>query len=417
MVAGNTRIKNYTVAMKLFALLASLLIVPVTVFATDPNVRSLVQGNNRFAGELYQQLAVKEGNQFISPYSISTALGMTYLGARGETAGQMAATLHFAGEQSATAATFGKLQQQLNAIQDMENIELAVANALFPMQGVTLNSKFAETIKQSFGGKIQALDFAGDAQGSADTINSWVAAQTNEKIQQIIDANSLDPMMRLVLANAIYFKGPWATPFDTANTKAAEFTLPDTTRVSTKMMNRSGEILYAANEQLSLVDLPYADGRLTMTVLLPNEGVNLSTLEQQFSPALLGDLYSQLEERDVQLSLPKFRIETSYELSKTLTAMGMIAAFSPNKADFSGLLANDEQLFIGLVIHKAFVEVSEEGTEAAAATTVGMRTTSIREPKPPVIFNANRPFLFLIRDRQSDSILFLGRLEDPRAAG
>ncbi len=376
--------------------------------------QKLVSGNNQFATELYTQLAPSDGNLFFSPYSVSSALAMTYAGARGATAEQMAGALHFPLAADKIAGAFNTLQLELNAIQRDGQIELAIANALYPQQGIKLDSAFTNQIESQFQAKVAPLDLVGNPKESATTINSWVADQTKGKISRIISPDLLDPLTRLILVNAIYFKGNWETPFKKQNTSMQPFNLPDGSKTETPMMHRTGEISCAATEDLSLVDLPYSGGRLSMTILLPNHGIDIGAIESKLSASRIGELIAKLEEREVQLAIPKFKIESLYELTQNLTALGMTAAFDPQQADFSGIFESPEQLYIGMVIHKAFIEVNEEGTEAAAATAVGIRATAIREPKPPVLFKADRPFLFLIRDRKSGSILFAGRLSDPQ---
>ena len=395
------------------AIVVPLLLSTRTPLRAAPERAAVVAGNSEFAFALYRELSASDGNLFVSPFSVSTALAMTYAGAAGVTASQMAETLRFPFPPGELAEAFGGLQGRINSRREIDGIEMAVANSLWPQRGFELRDGFIELVRASFAGELRELDYASDAAGAAGVINGWVADRTNGRIRNIATPGALTPMTRLVLVNAIYFNGDWSHQFDPENTRPEEFAADGGQPVDVPMMNLTAELPYAAVDGARLVDLPYAGGALSMTVLLPPADGDLSALEERLDARRIDDWMAALEQREVELALPKFTLESSFELGGTLAAMGMPDAFTPGRADFSGMVADQRPFFIGAILHKAFVEVAEEGTEAAAATAVVMRTTAIREPLPPVVLRVDRPFLFLIRDRASGSILFLGRVTNP----
>lgn len=355
---------------------------------------------NQLTFDLYGKLsAQQDGNLFISPYSISSALAMVYGGARGETAEQMISTLRFGG-QGATHPAFSHLREKLNGIQEKGRVQLSVANSLWPQKDYVFLADYLTLAKEFYGCEIEAVDYKADPEGTRLKINGWAEEKTNERIKDLIPAGMLDPLARLVLANAIYFKGDWASQFETRRTRPAPFTLADGTTVEVPMMSQTADFKIARAEDFQALELPYEGGDLSMLILLPNKPDTLPAINEE----TLGNL--QFGEMEVMVQLPKFRVEWKFELSRTLAGMGMPLAFS-DRADFSGM-DGSRNLYIGVVVHKAFVEVNEEGTEAAAATAVGIRTTSM-----PPQFIANRPFLFLIRENNTGAILFIGRVMDP----
>ncbi|OHB77236.1 MAG: hypothetical protein A2Z25_08330 [Planctomycetes bacterium RBG_16_55_9] len=385
----------------------------------DQGKSMVVQGNNTFALSLYAKLQSESGNLFFSPYSISTALAMTYTGARGRTASQIAEVLHFpVGTESTElnpkqlASEFGELVKDLNARGERGAYELSVANALWGQKGYGFLAEFLGLVEKHYGGRLSEVDFAGAAETARQTINAWVEKQTNDKIKNLIAQGVLDSMTRLVLTNAIYFKGHWARQFEEDRTKDAPFTLADGQKVDVAMMNQTANFGYMEAEALQALELPYVDDELSMIVLLPREHDGLSELEKSLTLENLSQWMSKLYKREVVVSMPKFKLTSQFSLASVLRVMGMEDAFS-RSADFSGMNGKKD-LFISAVIHKAYVDVNEEGTEAAAATAVTMKLTSIGPgPRPPV-FRADHPFLFLIRDNQSGSILFIGRVMNPK---
>ncbi|UCE99594.1 MAG: serpin family protein [Planctomycetota bacterium] len=380
----------------------------------DPNVsrqtdkQMIVEGNNRFALDLYEKLQKQEGNLFFSPFSISTALAMTYAGARGETEKQMSKLLHFSLSGEKVHSTFGALLKDLNARGEKGGYELTVANALWGQRGYGFLKEFLGLVKTEYGSSLNEVDFAGATEAARQTINDWVKKETRDKIKELIGPGVLDSLTRLVLTNAIYFKGNWAKQFKEEDTQDAPFTLLSGTKVNVPMMNRTGDFNYMETEEFQGLELPYVDNELSMIILLPKEIDGLGGLEKTLTTEKL----SRLSQREVIVSVPKFRMTSKFGLADVLKSMGMKDAFVLSAADFSGMDGTKE-LFISAVIHKAYVDVNEEGTEAAAATGVKMRLTAVG-PREKTVFRADHPFLFLIRDNHSGSILFLGRLMNPK---
>jgi len=391
----------------------------------DGDEKLVVAGNNRFALQLYQKLRGGDGNLFFSPYSISTALAMTCAGARGQTETQMAETLGFATSAEVLARigasgkpltrqefahAFGHIIKGLNARGDEAQYQLRVANALWGQKDYEFLSSFTKRIETAYGGKLKELDFVTAAEQARRTINAWVEKQTNDKIKDLIRPGVLDAMTRLVLTNAIYFKGNWASQFDEDRTREAPFTVRDGEKIQAPMMNQRARFGYAETETLQVLELPYVGEELSMVILLPKETDGIDALEGDLTAENLATWLGRIRKREVIASIPKFKMTSKFSLASVLASMGMPLAFTRN-ADFSGMTGKRD-LFISAVIHQAYVDVNEEGTEAAAATAVTMKLTSIGPDRTPV-FRADHPFLFMIRDAKSNSILFLGRVENP----
>jgi serine protease inhibitor len=369
----------------------------------------LVQGNNTFAFDLHSRINAGKENLIYSPYSISTCLAMTYAGARGQTELQMARTLHFTTNQAQLHAAFATLQKQLNEAEKQQGIQLNVANALWGQKGHPFLPAFLQIAQQNYDARVNQVDFGTESESARKEINDWVSKKTNGKIEEILPSGSLGALTRLVLVNAIYFKGQWATQFDKSKTAPADFAVSSSQKVKAPLMNLKAKFKFAEKDTFQLLEMPYKGGELSMVVLLPKEVDGIRKLESSLNQKELSGWLSQALNREVNVFLPKFKITAEFELDKTLAAMGMVDAFS-SKADFSGM-DGARDLFISSVVHKAYVEVNEEGTEAAAATATTMRATSIQLPPPT--FRADHPFLFLIRDVKSGSILFMGRVADP----
>jgi len=377
--------------------------------------QAIVKGNNEFALELYAKLRTQEGNLFFSPYSISTALAMAYAGARGETESQMAKALHFFTTPSTSggfASEFGAIVKDLNVRGAKGGYELNVANALWGQRGYGFLAEFLEPIKNNYGGELNEVDFINASETARQTINSWVEKQTRNKIKDLIQQGVLDSMTRLVLTNAIYFKGNWARQFEKDKTKESPFTLISGKEVNVPMMNQTAEFNYMEADDFQGLELPYVNDELSMIILLPRKVDGLSGLEKILVMEKFSGWLSELGKREVIVSVPKFKMTSQFSLADVLRSMGMTDAFSV-KANFSGMNGKRD-LFISAVVHKAYVDVYEEGTEAAAATAVVMKTTSVMPGQIPV-FRADHPFLFLIRDNKTGSILFIGRAMNPSA--
>jgi len=375
-----------------------------------------VEGNNAFAADLYGQLRNQSGNLFFSPESISTALAMTYAGARGNTASEMAKTLHFTLPPDRLHPAMGALLSDLNATHN--GYQLRVANALWAQRDYTFLDDFLKLIKNDYGAGFNRVDFKGAPDAARLTINQWVEQKTENKIKDLISPGLLNARTKLVLTNAIYFKGDWQTQFDKMQTKDEDFHLSPSQTVQAPLMHREGGFNYFNGGTFQALEIPYKSRELSMIVFLPNEVSDLSAFERSLTASSMQQWLGQLRPvPKVILAMPKFKMTKQFGLKDTLEAMGMPRAFAEGVADFSGMTGDTtRKLFISAVIHKAFIDVNEEGTEAAAATAViMMRPTAARlePPPPPPVFRADHPFVFLIRDNRSGGILFMGRITDP----
>jgi serpin B len=380
--------------------------------ANQPGNTPIVQGDNHFAVDLYAELDHEQAgnNLFFSPTSISLALAMAAGGARGATESEMADVLHLSADLAQAHAHYHQLLEQWNSAGEKRPYQLHVANRLWGLKGYPIRAEFLDLTRQQYGAEMKLVDFAQPVVASRE-INRWVEQQTNDKIKDLIPPSSLDARTRLVLTNAVYFKGNWVHPFDKKNTRDEDFTTASQQKTKTPLMHRKSSAGYAEDETLQALEIPYAGADLSMVVLLPKKSDGLPDLEKAVTLDKLTLLISKLRVREVDVYLPKFKMETSFSLKATLQAMGMKRAFSGD-ADFSGI-SSTEHLYISDVIHKAFVDVNEEGTEAAAATGVPMRAMAVRRPTPVPVFRADHPFLFMIRDTKAGSVLFLGRLTAP----
>ncbi len=405
--------------------LAVLAVNPAAPAATaalevTPGMSTSATGQDAFATDLYARVRGQKGNVFFSPYSISTALTMAWAGTGGQTAQEMAVVLHLpaakAADRAATIRTAAAIQKQFTAAGGSK-FQLNVANALWGQRGYPFKAAYLRTVRDSFDGGLETVDFR-DEPVARRTINKWVEVQTKDKIKDLIGPNVLVPSTRLVLTNAIYFKAAWASQFKVAATKKAPFHLDADKTVDADMMNQTiGGIGYAEADGVRLLELPYEGRGVSMVILLPVKQDGLANLEQSLTADKLAGWLGKLQGRLVHVSMPKFKTTTPVvSLRPTLQAMGMSRAFDAKQADFSGMSdSTTEPLYIGDVIHKAFVDMNEEGTEAAAATaTVGLAGAHPMPPPPqPIDFIADHPFVYLIRDKKTGDILFLGRLADP----
>jgi len=391
--------------------LAAVLIGGSACAGGQPAETAAAAANNAFAVDLYRQLRTGEGNLFFSPFSLESALAMTALGAHGQTAQQMYAVLGFGEESQRLHAELGRLSARLTAPGKDRGYQLAVANALWGQQGFHFLPEFLASASQTYGAGLRQVDFVGNRELSRQTINAWVEKQTQDKIQELLKPDHITRDSVLVLTNAIYFKGDWARQFSKESTRDEPFTLADGRRINVPMMHQTGAFRYAEDERAQVLEMPYAKEELSMVVILPRKADGLAELERGLSIARLDEwLTSPRPHGEVQVAIPRFKMTAEFELDKVLGAMGMPLAFSA-AADFSGI-STQERLAISAVVHKAFVEVNEEGTEAAAATGV---VVSRLAAAMPLIFRAEHPFLFLIREHSSGAILFMGRVSDPGA--
>ena len=385
------------------------------VTGTQAEESLLVEDNSAFAIDLYRKLGESNGNLFFSPYSISTALGMTYGGARGNTAKQMAKVLRFSLNQEDLHFAFSQLLSKLNKLQEAGNIRLNVANSLWPQQDYAFLDEYLSLVEQNYGVSIDPVDYKHAHENARAMINRWVEDKTQNKIKDLIQPGILNALTRLVLVNAIYFKGGWQNPFKTERTKLSPFRTFSGKSVQVPMMTQRQILGYADLGSFQMLEVPYAGNETSMIVILPKANKDLKQLETRMSTERLSEWLNRLNDREVVVYLPKFELTSTFRLDETLVSMGMSDAFNETKANFAGMDGNEDWLHIGAVVHKAFIEVNEEGTEAAAATAVIMAARGTLSPPP--VFRADHPFLFLIHEKQTGSILFMGRVSDPTVSG
>lgn len=374
----------------------------------------MAAANNAFAIDLYGELGA--GNVFFSPNSIELALAMAFSGARGATADEMAKVLHFTAPED--AGSLGAFAAALNAPTAPDGkprgYVLSEANALWVQKGQAILQQYLDLLRERFGAPPREVDFANDPAGATRAINTWVARNTNDKIKELMRAGDVTRETRLVLTNAIYFKGTWAAPFAEIQTRPEAFRTAAGQEEKPPMMHRTGDYAIFENGDLQALKLPYSGGELSMVVLLPRRPEGLPALDKSLTAASLDAWIGGAAREKVQVTLPKFTVEGRFLLADPLKYLGMAAAFGSG-ADFSGITGRKD-LSISEVIHQAFVAVDEEGAEAAAATAVGIRATAMVRQAPPAIFRADHPFLFLIRHEASGAILFMGRLNSTGAA-
>ena len=380
--------------------------------ASAEAVRAAAASNNRFALALYQHLADTDGNLFFSPYSIYTALMMTYAGAAGMTAEQMKQALAVELPDSEIHAALNTLNLKLGQDSEFNGkpaFAFNVANQLWGQKGFVLSEQFLNTLSAYYNADLKAVDFA-DSENARALINLWVAAQTNDRIKDLIPAGVLNALTRLVLTNAVYFKAAWMNQFDPALTSQGAFSLPDGSSAEVPMMHAERTMRAYVDEGLKAVELPYEGGTYSMVLLMPAQG-SLPEFEKSLDAERFEAILNELSGAAVTLSMPKFKLESAFGLSDAMKALGMVDAFEPGSADFSGMEAT-RSLYISDLLHKAYVDVNEEGTEAAAATAVVVGQTSM--PAESYVIDFDHPFLFFIRNIQTNTILFMGRLADPR---
>jgi serpin B len=380
----------------------------------------LVEGNTAFALDFYRAVKEEQENFIFSPHSISAAFVMTYAGARNNTEVQMARTLHFNLPRERLHAAFNALDLALNSRGQGEensegtNFKLNIINAAWAQQGYSFLQDFLDILAVNYGTGMYILDFVSDPESSRQTINNWVAQQTEDKIKDLLPPDSIDSLTRLVLTNAIYFYGAWAVPFDKDLTRSGNFYLADDDVVSVPMMSffqnikEKETLLAVVLDGYTAVDLPYKGREISMLILVPDRG-RFFEFEQALDASLIDQTLESLRPWDLNLRMPKFKYESEFELKDTLSQLGMPEAFDPNYADFSGMNGNRE-LYIQEGYHKGFISVDEKGTEAAAATAVVITLSSAETPLNVTI---DRPFIYLIRDIKTNAILFMGRVMNP----
>jgi serpin B len=383
-----------------------------------PDRIELVSGNNEFALALYHQISSGDANLFYSPYSISIALAMTYAGARGQTADQMAQAMHFTLPEARLHPAFNRLALELDGRSKVEGLDpnqafqLSVANSLWGQSGFHFEQVFLDTLARNYDAGMRLVDYRKDAEAARQTINDWVNQSTQGKIKDIIPKGALDELTRLVLANAVYFKATWQHPFEPNATQPGSFHLRDGTSIEVPMMREEADRRSLQGDGYRAVELSYVGGQLSMLVLLPDEG-RLGDIESRLNAGLVDATVAALQSGEVILTMPKFKFEWSTGLVDGLKALSMEDAFDRDQADFAGM-DGARDLYICDVLHKAFISVDEQGTEAAAATVVIVSATSM--PTNVTEIEIDRPFFFLIRDNPTGTILFVGRVMNPAAS-
>lgn len=387
----------------------------------ETRVMELAGRNTRFACELFRAVGASGGNLFVSPYSLSTALAMTRAGAAGETAKQMDAVLHLPRE---FPAVFREMVAQLHDAPQVPEeggrgratvpaYTLAVANGIFSQKGWSFLDAFRKVVAEDFASEFQEVDFKVPEQARS-AINQWVEAKTKDRIKDIVPAGLPRPDTRMALANAIHFKASWAEPFSEEMTADGPFAVAPGKDVVAKRMKKTGRFAYAETEDALWVEIPYRANETSMVILLPKAKDGLDAIVSKLDGEKLSTAMRSLASRKIALELPRFTFTSELDASSALSRLGMTDAFMAGKADFTGI-TTQEPLFIGAVLHKAFVAVDEKGTEAAAATVVLMRAGSAPRPDEPTPFVVDHPFLFLIRHRKTGAVLFMGRVTDPTA--
>jgi len=378
------------------------------------DIASVVDGNNAFALDIYSSLRSQNGNLILSPYSISLALAMTYAGAQGQTESQMAQALHFTGQDKLHPA-FNALDLALEQApqivdKDQEPMQLSIANAVWAEQTYAFQQDFLDVISLNYGAGVHLADFINQAEPARKEINNWVSDQTKKKINDLLPKNSVDADTRMVLVNAIYFKADWLDQFKSNSTGDDNFHLLNGTDVTAKIMHADlFGIPYAQGDGYQAAELAYAGNTSAMDIIVPDAG-KYEAFESTFDSAMLNEILNGMQPASVSLGLPKFKFTSEFSLPNTLQNLGMTDAFDGDLADFSGMTGNKE-LYIGNIIHKAFVAVDEKGTEAAAATVVIMQTAGAIQMN--VNLQVDRPFIFIIRDTVHGQILFMGRVLNP----
>ena len=385
-----------------------------SVFRNQAEGEKLASAATKFAWNLYKQLLLSNsGNIFLSPASISIALGMTYLGARGNTASEMKDVLFF--KDVDDKHLHSSFEDMLVALKNTDGkFALHTANRLYCEQSFKLLEEFMLRTKMHYQAEMAAVDFKGNHEGVREEINQWVEEQTAKKITDLLAAGTLNPLVRLILVNAIYFKGDWQYKFNETATKDGDFHISPTKKITVPLMfqNTKFNLGFSTDVKSWIIELPYVDNKLSMFVILPDKVDGLQLLEQnlKFEHLINPEKEFHMRPTKTQVTLPRFKLEQSFSLADTLATMGILDLFDVKQADLSGIDGSGD-LFVSKVIHKAFIEVNEEGSEAAAATAVVMMLRSM--PGPPPMFKANHPFLFFIRENSTKAILFFGKVVEP----
>ncbi len=395
----------------------SRLVVPNSV---NEDMKVVSDGNNNFAFDLYPLLQPKDSNFLYSPYSISSILAMALAGARGETALQMADILRLPLPPEQLHPAFNAIEAEiLSHSKDRggpneEGFILNVANSIWGQQDRPYQVEYLDTLSENYGAGLHTADFTNAPEEARQAINTWVSQQTHEKILDLFPSGSITPMTRLVLANAIYFKGGWLYPFDVALTKSDYFFFLVGGQTTVTMMHNTATYGYKKTDKYEVIDLPYQGGGESMRIIMPIVD-EFANIEKSLNATTLKDITSGLEEKKIDLSLPQFNLESRFALREVLIEMGMLNAFAPLSANFSGI-DGTRDLYIDKLEHKTIIKVDENGTEAAAASGAALGLTAMDE-NPPMLVSINHPFIFVIQDQETGLLLFIGRVLNPTKTG
>ncbi len=408
----------FTYTLCLLLPLAAMAQTSMTPDSATVDRDEVARGNNVFATTLYGQLRNTSDNVFLSPESISIAMALTYAGARGKTAEEIANTLHFTLDRTRLHSAMAMLLRDINAGGPAHGYQLRTVNALWLQQEYGFREEYASLVEQYYGAALKYVDYINSAPYARSLINDWVVKQTDHKIRDLIAPGAVSASTRMVLTNAVYFKGDWLTPFNKADTRDEAFHIRLNRNINASLMKQTGTFGYYEGIDFKAVQVPYQGNDLAMVVILPNAMDGLASLERAMTPGALAEWGEKLDNgsKTIQIYLPKFQVTSGFSLSRTLGAMGIHAAFDSTRADFSGLaqgLKTNNNLSISDVIHKAYITVDEQGTEAAASSAALAPLTGAPQTGPLPVFKADHPFVFLIRDTRSGSILFMGRVLDP----
>ncbi|MBN1759218.1 MAG: serpin family protein [Chitinispirillaceae bacterium] len=413
---GNSDSPDNTQLTTPFAVAKSASVSREAATASETTLSEQVESNNAFAVALYKELLTENDNLFFSPYSITSALAMTAAGAIGETRQQILDALQVTLEETEFDAAINSFDQSITSYTDAtEGVTLNIVNSSWIQANWDFRVSYLDHLSRYYGAGVNLLNFMEDPENCRTIINTWIAQQTNDKIRNLLPEGSIYPETVLVLTNAIYFLGNWLYSFDPELTQDKTFTRTDRSDIQVPVMslNEPDEkvgMYYSRVGNVRALDFPYKGDRLAMTVLLPDEDT-YSSFESALSTDIVNGLITALDSVELQVSLPKFEFTYgTVSLKKAMKSLGMVDAFDGSLADFSGI-DGQRLLYVDDIHHKAFISVDEEGTEAAAATAVTMTWESVDPDE--VVFNVNRPFMYLIRDRETGMILFMGRVVDP----
>lgn len=390
------------------ALAISLIVAAAPAFAADSGYREAADAVNKFAFDIYRKCAPEGESSCISPYSIASAFSMLYAGAAGETAAELERVL---GWSPSIHESMSVLRREMTDIPD-EAAQLFVANSIWPALRFRMREEYTSLLERGYAAEVRPQDYAADPDASRRAIDEWVEEHTMGKIKDIMPEGSVNALTSLVLVNALYFRSAWINEFPKGATSSELFRAPSGYKKVDMMKKKGDSTPYAQLDGLSAVKKLYRFGVWSMTIILPDEGRDIADLEASLDVEMLREIDGAMGVRDVDLWLPRFKIESTFDLVDPMKDLGVASVFSPLSADLSGI-DGERDLSVSSAIHKAIIEVDEAGTEAAAATALGLRTTSFMEPEPPVIFHADRPFIYMIRSETTGAVLFIGRVLEP----